>query len=512
MNCPGGPAAATPPDRQLIAVAVALALGLAPLAGLAQDAPAGRGLSFAAYVDSGADFVVNSRLGGRDAGDLTLELRPGFVLAGRGSRLLGSINYDVGLLQRTRRGGGGSDGDVNHNLAAQFSAEAIDRWMYVDGTASIGRATTNPYGVQGVGSSSTVESSTTEVGNASLSPYVRGTLGAATSYEVRLNASATNARRSTLGDLVTWGGTASLSSNLSGRALGWGLVASSQETDYRAGRNTRNDRWSASLYWIPDPDLTLTLRGGEEATDVGAFESERYSNWGGGITWRPSNRTRLQLDGDERYFGTSYRLALEHRMSQMTVQLSSSRSDNGGQSTRVPVTAFQLRDAQLASTIPDPAVRQQQVFSDLALLGLSPDDVLFSGLVNSAITVTERHDAITSYAGRRISFSLQVFLEKSRVVDNPLGNAPEPVERKGYTANAGYRLGADSSISLGASWLTTLPTATQAGNNLQSLTASIDRQLARRTRASFGARYSVFRSSTDPYREAAVTARLNHRF
>jgi uncharacterized protein (PEP-CTERM system associated) len=512
MNRLRGHAAAIPSDRHLLAAAVALVVGLAPAAVLAQDGPAGRGLSFTAYVDSGADFLVNSRLGGRDAGDLTLELRPGFVLSGRSSRLYGSISYGVGLLQRTRRGGGGSDGDVTHNLAAQFSAEAIDRWMYIDGTAAVARQTINPYGLQGVGNSTTAEANTTEVGTASLSPYVRGTVGSSTSYEVRLNAAATNARRSSLGDQVTWGGTANLSSNLSGRALGWGLQASSQETDYRAGRNTRNDRWSASLYWLPDPDLNLTLRGGEETTDVGAFERERYSNWGGGITWRPSNRTRLQIDGDERYFGTSYRLALEHRMSQMTVQLSSSRSDNGGQSTRVPITAFQLRDAQLASTIPDSSLRQQQVFSDLALLGLSPDDVLFSGLVNSAVSITERHDAVASYAGRRISFSVQLFLEKSRVADNPFGNAPEPVERKGYTANAGYRLGADSSISLAASWLTTLPSATLPGNNLKSLTASFERQLARRTRASFGARYTVFNSSTDPYREAAITARLNHRF
>jgi uncharacterized protein (PEP-CTERM system associated) len=511
MSRLGVRAAALPFARQPLAVALALTAGLTPALGFAQDGPTGRGLSFTPYVDSSAEFLVNSRLGGRDAGDLTLELQPGFVLAGRGSRVYGSLSYGVGLLQRSRRGGG-SDGEVTHNLAAQFSAEAIDRWMYVDGTASIGRQATNPYGIQGVGNSSTALASTTEVGTASLSPYVRGTLGPATSYELRLNAAGTNARRSIEGDQTSWGGTASLSSNLPGRTVGWGLVASSQETDYRAGRNTRNDRWSASLSWIPDADLTFTLRGGEETTDVGAFERERYSNWGGGFTWRPSNRTRVQLDGDERYFGTSYRLALEHRMSQMTVQVSSSRSDNGGQATRVPVTAYQLRDAQLAGAIPDAGQRQQQVLDDLALLGLNPDDVLFSGLVNSAVSVTERHDAVATYAGRRISFSLQMFFEKSRVIDTPLGNAPEPVERKGYSANDGYRLGGESSITLAANWLTTLPGAAAPGNNLRSLAASFEQQLARRTRASFGLRYAEFKSSIEPYREAAVTARLNHRF
>lgn len=498
-------------------LAVLAALSFVPLGGLAQELAGGRGLTVLTSIDASSDFAVNSRLGGRDAGDLTLQLRPGIALFGRGSRAVGSLNYSVGLIHRSRRGGG-DDGDVAHNLAAQVSAEAIDRWMYVDATAAIERQITDPFGVQGVGTSASAQENTAEVGRASLSPYVRGALGQAISYEVRLNASAVNTRRSLEGDSTAWGASASLSSNLPGSALGWGLVASSQETEFRVGgnttadRNTRNDRWSASLYWIPDPDLTLTLRGGQETSDAEVPVRERYANWGMGITWRPSARTRVQVEGDERYFGSAYRIGIEHRARQLSVQLGSSRSDNAGPPTGVQLSAFQLRDAQLASLIPDPAQREQQVLQDLVQRGQSPDTIVFTALVNSAITVLERHDVSVAYAGRRLALSAQFYLEKSEVLDGSGGTAGAPVKRKGYSANAGYRLGPGIRITLDAGWLTVLASGPTPGNNLRFLTAGIETSLAARTQASFGARYSEFSSTTDPYREAGIIARLNHRF
>jgi uncharacterized protein (PEP-CTERM system associated) len=402
---------------------------------------------------------------------------------------------------------------VAHSLSAQFSAEALERWLYVDGQAGYSRQTADPFGVQGIGNSPAAEASTAEVATASLSHYVKGALGNTLTYEVRLNASGTNARRSLLGDSTSYGGNLSLASPLSTRLVGWSFVASGQETDYRVGRSTRNERWSASLSWIPDADFNVVVRGGEERTDVGqAAEATRYSNWGGGITWRPSPRTRVQFDGDERYFGTSYRLVLEYRTPKTSLLVGSSRSDNIGPNQRASVTAFQLRDAQLASLFPDPIERQQQVLALLASQGLRPDDIVFSSIISGAVSVVERTDASLSYNGRFLTASTSVFFEKNTVIDALLGGAPEAVERKGYVANLGYRFGPTTTLALAGSWLTTLPTDTRTGTNLKSASATLERQMGSRTRANVGLRYSVFNSAVSPYREAALTARLNHRF
>jgi uncharacterized protein (PEP-CTERM system associated) len=472
----------------------------------AQDAPAGRGLTLSSFVDTQASYLVNSRQGGLDAGQWVAELRPGFRLDSRAGRVVGSLGYSLGLAYRSRDSG--SD-DVRHSLSAQFSAEAVPRALYVDLAASISQQLANPFGVQSAPGSSVGDSNRLEVGTASVSPYTRGVLGGAVSYELRLNASTTNARRSIVADSSSWGGSLSLSSTLAGTALGWGFNASSQESEFRTGRPTRNDRYFGSLSYLPDPDVTLSLRAGQESTDVGGPVQQRFDNWGGGITWRPSPRTRVQFDGEDRFFGSSYRALIEHRMSQTSIQLSSNRSDNQGGAAAVPVTNFALADFEASRTESDPVRRQQLA---LALLGtLDPNAVAFVGFVNTGVTVAENHALSVSYAGRRVSGGAQAFASRTKVIGSQLASS-EPVQQQGLTVNLGYRLAPDMSLTATGSLQQTKATATLAGTSLKSASLGLGTQLGRRTSANFSARYSVFNSSTDPYREAAVTAALNHRF
>lgn len=482
---------------------------LLPAAAMAQGTASGPGLRFGASIDGQASYVVNSRLGGRDAGEFVAEVRPGFSVSSRAGRILGSLSYGLSLSQRSRNSE--SDDDVRHNLAAQFSAEAVERWMYIDGTANISQQLRDPYGSRSAGDSAAGANNRLEVLTASVSPYVRGQIAGATAYELRLNAGATNARRSIVNDSTSWGGALNVTSRVG--LLGWGLQASSQETDYRASRNTRNDRVTLSANWIPDPDLTLVVRGGEESSDVGSLEQERTTNWGGGLTWRPSPRTRAQFDYDKRYFGDAYSVAVEHRLSQTTFSLTSSRADSGTSYGSQPaVTALQLREAILAASISDPVLRQQQALSDLQLAGIDPAAILIPAQLNSAVSVIQNHGFTIGYTGRRISLGLQAYLSKSSVIDTVSLISSEPVEQHGWTFSASYRLNPTTSVFLSGGRQDTRATATRAGTNLKSVAANLGTQLGRGATANVGARYSVFNSSTEPYREAAVTASLGYRF
>ncbi len=508
MKAAGAHAAVHPLGHRPFAGALLAALAMTTGLARAQDAPAGRGFTLSSFVDTQASYVVNSRQGGRDAGEWVAELRPGFRLDSRAGRVVGSLGYSLGLPYRSRNRG--SD-DVRHSLSVQFSAEAVPRALYVDLSASISQQLANPFGVQAAPGSSVGDSNRLEVGTASISPYTRGVLAGAVSYELRLNASTTNARRSIVTDSSAWGGSLSLSSLLAGTALGWGFNASSQESEFRTGRRTRNDRYAGSLSYIPDPDVTLSVRAGQESTDAGGPVQQRFDNWGGGLTWRPSPRTRVQFDGEDRFFGNSYRALIEHRTSQTSTQFSSSRSDNQGGAAAVQVTNLALQEFQLASTVPDPVQRQQLALALLQAANVDPNAVAFVGFLNSGVTVSESHTLSMAYTGRRLSGSVQAFASRTEVIGSQLANN-EPVQQQGLTLNLGYRLTPDVGLTAVGSRLLTKATATRAGTALKSASLSLGTQLGRRTSASVSARYSVFNSRTEPYREAAVTAALNHRF
>ena len=496
----------------LVPLALAVMV-LAPRHAAAQDAGSGRSTSLSASVDSQVSYVVNSRTGGLDGGEFVAQLRPGLQISSRSGRIVGSFNYALGLSHHSRNNDGQN---VQHQLNASFSAEAVPRWMYVDGTATVSQQTVSAFGQQSVTGSTQDNRNRIEVASVSLSPYVRGVFGSAVNYEARFTGNATNGRRSIAADSSGTAGSLSLSSAIGGTAIGWGLLALTQTSDFRAGRETKNDRYSASLSYTPDADLSFSLRGGQESTDVASVSKTTYNNWGAGLTWRPTPRTRLQLDTDDRYFGRSYRVLLEHRLASSSVQFSSSRdssngSDPSGAGQRV--TLYQVFFAQFASIQPDPVLRDLLVLDFLRSQNQDPNAVVSGGFLNSAVTVQERHQLTLSYAGMRMAGSVQAFASNSRVIDaaaaTPTG---QDTRQWGYLANASYRLTPTASLALTGSRLLTQATATQGGTELKSLSLSLSDQLARRTSASISARYSVFSSATVPYREAAISASLSQRF
>lgn len=487
-------------------------MALAPGLAAAQDGGGGRSTTLSASVDTQLSYVVNSRTGGLSGGEFVAELRPGLQLTSRAGRIVGSLNYGLGLSHHSRN----NDGDnVQHQLNGSFSAEAIERWLYVDGSATVSQQTVSAFGQQSAIGSTQNNPNQTEVATVSLSPYVRGVFGSAVNYEARYTANATNARRSIAADSSGTTGSLSLSSAIGGTALGWGLLGSTQTSSFRAGRETKSDRYSASLSYTPDVDLSFSLRGGQESTDIAGASKTTYNNWGVGGTWRPTPRTRAQFDTDDRYFGRSYRVLLEHRLASSSVQFSSSRDSSGGADGGAGqrITLYQVFFAQFASIQPDPVLRDLLVLDFLRAQNLDPNSVVSGGFLNTAITVQQRHQLTLSYAGLRMAASAQAFASSSRVVDAAaITPANQDTRQWGYLANASYRLTPTASVALTGSRLVTQATATQGSTNLKSVSLSLTDQLARRTSASLSVRYSVFNSATDPYREAGITASLSQRF
>lgn len=473
----------------------------------AQDAGPARALNISTSLDTQLSFTELRRGPGVSESDVVGLLRPAFRIDSRSGRIVGSLAYAATLQRHSKEYDGQN---VQNQLNGTLSAELLERLAYVDVSANVSQQAASAYGQQSTADSTVDNPNRIEVGTLSISPYVRGVLGSAVNYELRATAAGTNGRRSIAADSTSLGSSLALSSAFPGRLIGWGLTATHQTLDYRAGRETTNDRVSGSVSFYPDPDLSFNLTGGQESNDIANLDKRRYDNWGGGLTWRPSPRTRAQFQVDQRYFGRGYQVVLEYRLPSTAIQFTSSRdADSGsGATSSQPITIYQALDRLLAAQYPDPIDRDQHI---LALLGgADPGQLVNGGSINAAVSVVQRTALLASYGGPRLSTSLQLYTTSTRIVDAVA--AANGSSQWGYLASVSYRLTPTASLSASGSRLLTRATDTQAGTNLKSAVLGWNDQIARRTTASLNLRYSVFNSLTGGYREGAITATLSQRF
>ena len=459
--------------------------------------------------------VFNSYSGrvGGDNSEVVTQVSPGLRLSSRSGRVVGSLDYQFMASIHSRQ----KDAEeISNALSASAAAEVVPGWLFVDARASITQQADSAYGLQSDGASVLPNENRIEVLNLSLSPYVKGNLGGAAEYLLRLNAAATNGWKSIAADSTNFGGSLDLRSRSTGSILGWSLQASQQVVEFRAGRATQSDRVTAGLSVKPDPELVLNLRGGQESTDVGGFERRRYDNWGAGIRWTPTDRTLVNLDADRRYFGNGHQVSLEHRFRRVAIRFSSSRDVSGGandSSAGQPVTLYQLWFTQFASIEPDPVARDLLVRELLRQRNQDPNAQVAGGFLTSAISLQRRETLALTWTGQRTSFTLQAFSSSGQIIDNPTGQQDTGETRQhGYSGTVSYRLTPSSSLNLLMSKQRTLSSAARSGTELDSVSLGWTAAINARTSASLSARHSEFASATDAYRESAVTASLNLRF
>jgi uncharacterized protein (PEP-CTERM system associated) len=450
--------------------------------------------------------------------DAVLQIHPGVQLAAGAGRVRGQLDYGLNVIHHTQAVAGQDQADtLQNNLNAAFNAEVVERWAFVNATATITQQVLSAYGQQSVDGTQ-ANSNRSEVTQVALRPYVQGQLAGWATYRVGLAADATHAQGSPTPDSHNTGANVTLGSASTGALLGWSATGTQQHTAF-GSQNTDNSRVSVSLLIRPDPEWNGSLRGGFETTSVGSLYRKTYSNWGGDLRWTPSSRTTAQFGMDQRYFGASHQLLLEHRFPSSSVRYTNIRDVNSaasGAGVGQPVTVYQMLYAQLASLQPDPTLRDQLVRDTLLTQHLDGNAMVAGGFVNGGTTVQRRDDLSLTYLGRRSTFTLQAFSSTTRRIDTTTaGVDTAPVQQAGLNATVSYRLTPQTSVNLSGSSLRTPGTETQAGNRLKSAALSMSSQINKGLSASLSARYSAFDGATGPtgpYREAALSASLNLRF
>lgn len=484
-------------------------LAAAAQAALGQTAPEAR---VVATITGSANQVETRRDSGNDSSGLVLQVRPGVTVTSRSGRIRGALSYSADLQHDSASA---RNFDVAHNLDARFTAEVIENRFFIDTTAQIGRRSVSAFGVQTAPSSTRDERNQEDVYSGTLRPYLRGTLGNLASYNAAIYRTASRTSTSKLGDVDETGASLALASLGSG-LFGWGLNGSHSRTEFVSGRATVGERVFASLFLRPDVDWNLSLRAGQESTDVGNLQKRSYANWGAGVRWTPSPRTSVSVDLDERYFGRSWQVLVEHRLARSAFRLSSSRGASSTNTSGVDgsgITAYQLVEPLFAAQT-DPALREIAVLQYLRFLGVKdPYAQLPGGSLGNAVSLQTRTDLGWTFSGQRLTLALQTFVLANRILDTQtpqLGDGS--VRQRGLLASAGWRLSPSAGVNVSVSYLQTLSTATNPGNDLSSIALGLTEQLGERTTASANVRYSAQSGGPDPYRELAVGAAISYRF
>jgi uncharacterized protein (PEP-CTERM system associated) len=492
------------------------AAALAAVAGGAVAQATGPGLRIESSIGADLSYTdFRGRFTQPNGGESALRVSPGFRLFSRSGRVQGSLDY--GGTAVFRHGRGDSEREWLNGLRASFLAEAVPGWAYVDASASISQQSISAFG-RPVGNTAVGNTNRTEVTTLSIAPYVRGLIGGVAEYTVRLAANTSDSRAATTPDSTTTTASASLASASRGAQFGWGLDASRQRFEFKGStRASDTDRVNALLSLAPDPDLRFTVSGGQEQTNVASVSRERYENYGVGVVWTPSPRTSVRLQAEERYFGRSHSLSLQHRLARSAFTYTDSRNVSGGDGTAVgqPVSAYDLFFQLFASQQPDPVLRDQLVRDFLLANGIEPNAIVAGRALAAGVTVQRRQDLGWALQGVRMTLALQAFRSDSRRIDADPGvvlTGNEDAAQNGYSASLSYRLTPQETVTVAGSRQNTQATASRSGTNQKSASVGLSSQLGRRTSAGASARYTVFNSPTEPSRETSLNASISLRF
>lgn len=465
-------------------------------------------------MELGYSDVKSSEVLEKTAG-MTTRVSPRVQIRSRSGSVVGSLDYSLtGIYYQRDK----SLNTVQNALAAAFSAEAMPAHLYVDGRASITQQALTASGQINAPGSTLPNDNLTEVLNVNLSPYYRGVLGGLAEYELRLNVGGNKGRKTDVYDSNNSGGSFSLRSAQRGARFGWALFGSQQRVDFRAGRTTDNTRGSATVSYLIDVDLMVSLRGGQETTDVGSFQRRRYDNWGGGLRWTPTPRTLVSVDAERRYFGTGHDITIEHRWRRTLFRFTSMREATSGSDALgvgQPVTLYALYFAQFASVEPDPLKRDLLVRALLKSFGLDPSAVVAGGALTSAVSLQRRQDFSLVYTGRRASFTLLGFRNSSLIIDNPIGVPDqEPLRvQHGLSATLSYRMTPRTSLNVNGFAQHTLATSSEVASDLRSISLGVTTAINSHVSGNLLVRYTDYVGTlSSMYSETSYLASLTVRF
>ena len=456
--------------------------------------------------------------GDRKKSDLITQVSPGIRVTGTGARLKLNLNYRVQQFLYA------SDADRNSRqnfLDAVANLEAVQNWLFVDATARITQQSVSAFGAQPT-SDGNVNSNRSEASAYSLSPHIRGRIGATADYQLRYRYTTASTSGTQLGDtdLSEWLG--KISGNPGG-SVGWIVDGLRQTTKPDAARSSERSRLVGSALYRYDPQWRFTASAGQEWNNFSGTATQT-TLYGGRVEWTPSPRTQLSAYKEIQSFGNRHDFTLTHRTRLTTWQFSDRKdvttlpnqliTENRG-------AAFELLNNYYSSSIPDPTARALEVERLLQQSAIPADLAQAAGLLTTRVFVQRSRRASVIIRGARNTVALAAGLNDSTSItgssapatQDDLSRSPE-VQQRSLTASWAYQLSGLTTMNVLA---TQIQTTSVGPTNLESTQSTYRVLLSHRINpkmsGTLSARMVRFSTTTGPgFGEKALMASLNVAF
>lgn len=518
-RCGDEPSGGAPWRDEAYRVALFLAVAALPATVPAQP------MTIEPAIGSQLSWTSNSSFGDAVAGrsDSILELSPRVRITGGGARLrvAGTASVTgVAYANHTQP----STVEPTADMAARL--EAIERLFFVEVGYRATQTSENPFGVRGDSVAGTNRLTTSQW---RLSPIIEGQ--AAGDVRYRLRSDNTWTREIGGEDAAGTAGAGGYFGRHGGsierdpRPFGWRLEAERSLTTFDDPAETSVSIATARAilnYAIAD-DWSVGVRGGYERNNIAATDDRRRSIYGVETRWQPSPRTTLSAFREQRFFGSGWNLAFDHRQPRLAWSLGLTRGIDTTPQAFLDLPPINnvagLLDAMFTTRYPDPVERARVVQDFMVQQGLPSATNGPVSLFAPRVSVVTSRRASLSLLGARSSLTLSGFAIRTQdALDaGPLATdvAAANNVQHGAALVLSHRLSPLIGLSATLDWsrIRSLDAVLPDETSQQGLRVQFSVQAAPMTSAFFGGRYRKIESNVSTEgREGVVYMGLDHRF
>ena len=464
---------------------------------------------------------VDLQPAGSAQGDFVTQLTPALAFSGVGAHatLSGFLAAPILLYART-----GAENNYIYPIANVVgNVEAVDKFFYVEGAASVSQQFLTPFGAQPVSLTNATDNRYT-ASTYRISPYIKGITTRNTQYELRNNSFWTTLN----GAPVTTQN--SFTSEWLGRIdspmapLGWSANFDLVDVKFENQASQQTNLARVGPRYAYDSQLQFHADIGYEDNHY-PFSNYRGYIYGLGLEWRPTERTSVVASWEHRFFGASYLFSFDHRTPLSVWSLSASRNITSYPQQLASLPAGNVSgilNQLFLSRIPDPTLRQNTINTLIQDQGLPVNLSNPVTLFTQQIILQEIASASAGLLGARNSIYATVFYVHQQPIAGS-GAALPPVLAVG-TLNDNTQQGASviwtnnlaPSVSMNltaTAFRTTANAPFTAVTNQGYATLTFTTPLSARTNIFAGARYQLLRANyQEGYNEAALFAGLNYIF